>query len=203
MASTARTPPEGRATVTDDPLSLARMRVNRTVPVPLEVGALAGLRAAAAFAGRQLIDVQDHEGSRFLMLGWPDDFDQGAIFGQESWTARQVPPGAQLFLAACIRCCWPSPDQSLYPGDPAPEERVMAALERFSQASSSTEAQRQGVHSAGKRALRFLRACGFLAPDTGDAQIRLGPEIAAWNEADIRPLRDRFDDLPGAEEATG
>ena len=161
--------------MTDDPLSLARIRANRTVPVPSDGGTLAALRAAAAFAGRQLVDVQDQEGNRVLMLGWPDDFDHGAVLGQESWTARQVPPGAQLFLAACIRCCWRSPDESLYPGDPAPEEHVMAALERFSQASSSTEAPRQGAHSAGKRALRLLRACGFLAPDTGDAQIRLGP----------------------------
>jgi hypothetical protein len=186
-----------------DPLSLARMRVNRTVPMPLDGGTLAGLRAAANSAGRQLVDVQDQDGGRFLMLGWPDDFDQGAVFAQESWTARQAPPGALMVLAGCIRCCWPSPDRSLYPGEPVPEERVMAALERFSRASPSPGTQQQRSRSAWRRALRLLRACGFLALDEGDLQIRLGPEIATWGEADIRYLRDRYDDLPSADEVAG
>jgi hypothetical protein len=186
-----------------DPMSLARMRVNRKVPVPLDGSVLEGLRVAASSAGRQLVDMQDHDGRRFLMLGWPDDFDQGAVFGQESWTARQASPGSLLVLAACIRCCWPSPDESLYPGEPASEELVMTALERFSRASSSPGTQRRRSRSAWRRALRLLRACGFLAPDEGDFQIRLGPEIAMWCEADIRHLRDRYDDFPGTDEVAG
>jgi hypothetical protein len=182
-----------------DPLSLARMRVNRTVPVPLDVTALAALRGAADFAGRQVIDLAGHDGIRVLMLGWPDDFDQGGVFGQESWSTRQAPPSVLLTLAACIRCCWPSPEESPYPGEPAPEERIMAALERFTHADRDSGAPGRGARPAWKSALRFLRACGFLAPDEGNSQVRLGPEIAAWSEADIRQLRDRYGDLPGAD----
>jgi hypothetical protein len=180
------------------PLALARIRASRIIPVPQDRVALGSLQDAASSAGRQLVDVQGCDGSRSLTLGWPDDFDQGAILGQDTWTGRQAPPGALLVLAACIRCCWGSADESLYPGKPAAEERVMEALERFTRGSSSLGMQGQRLRSGWKSGLRFLRACGFLASDEGDFQIRLGPEIATWSQADMRQLRDRYDDLPGA-----
>jgi len=186
-----------------DPLSLARMRVNRTAPVPLEVSGLAAMRGAADSAGRRIIDLAGQDGNRVLVLSWPNDFDQGGVFGQESWSARQAPPSVLLTLAACIRCCWPSPEESPYPGVPAPEERIMAALELFTRTGRDSVAPGRGARPAWKSALRLLRACGFLAPDEGSSQVRLGPEIAAWSEADIRQLRDRYGDLPGADGDSG
>ena len=56
-----------------------------------------------------------------------------------------------------------------------------------------------GTRAARSRALRLLRASGFLEPDGNDGLVRLGPEIAAWGDRDIQRLRDRFEDLPGAQ----
>jgi hypothetical protein len=181
-----------------DPLSMARMRVNRTAPVPLDASALSALREAADFGGRRVIDVQLHDGTRVLMLGWPADCDPAGIFGEEPWSARQATPSVLLTLAASLRCCWRSPDEPVYPGEAVPEEHVLEALEQFTHAGRGPRASGQGARPAWKGALRSLRACGLLAPDEGDHKIRLGPEIAKWGDAEIRQIRDRYDDLPGA-----
>ena len=181
-----------------DPLLLARMRATRITPVPLDASALSALRVAADLAGRQVIDVLDRSGGRVLMLGWPTECDPASIFGPDIGSARPAPPSVLLTLAACIRCCWQSTDEPLYPGCAVAEERVLDALERFTRSGSEPGALRQAARPAWKSALRYLRACGFLAPDQRDLQVRLGPEIAVWNDADLRQLRDRYEDLPGA-----
>jgi hypothetical protein len=180
-----------------DPLSLARMRACRTMPVPAEGSELAALLAATNVAGRRLIDVQGYGDGRVLMLGWPSDVDPASALSVDEEHVRHAAPSVLLTLAACIGCCWPSPDEPLFPGNAVPEEQVLGALRRFTRPNRSPDLSRNGRLSAWKGALRFLRACGLLGPDTGDSLIRLGPEVAAWGDAEIRQLMDRYDDLPG------
>lgn len=181
-----------------DPLSLARIRTRRTTPVPPDGSVLSALHAAADVAGRRLVDVQGQGDRRVLMLGWPADVDPASGLSGNEENTRHAPPSVLLTLAACIGCCWPSPEVPLFPGDPVPEERVLAALARFTRADRPSELLGHGSRPAWKRALRFLRACGFLAPENGDSVIQLGPEVAAWGDVEIRQLRDRYGDLPGA-----
>jgi hypothetical protein len=180
-----------------DPLLLARMRACRTMPVPADGTKLAVLRAATNAAGRPLIDVQGYGDGRVLMLGWPSDVTPASALRVDEEHARHAAPSVLLTLAACIGCCWPSPGDPLLPGQPVPEEQVLEALGRFTRPSRSPGLPGNGSLSAWKGALRFLRACGLLGPDAGDSLIRLGPEVAAWGDAEIRQLRDRYDDLPG------
>jgi hypothetical protein len=179
-----------------DPLSLARMRARRTMPVPTDESGLTALMAASDAAGRRLLDLQDCGDGRVLMLGWASDVQPASALSVDEENARQAPPSVLLTLAACIGCCWPSPDQPLFPSHPVPEKQVLEALGRFTR-PEFLGLSGNGSLSAWKGALRFLRACGLLGPDTDDSLIRLGPEVAAWGDAEIRQLRDRFDDLPG------
>lgn len=180
-----------------DPLSLARMRARRTMPMPTDGSGLAALLAATNAAGRRLIDVEGYGDGRVLMLGWPADVDPAGALSVDEENARHAAPSVLLTLASCIGCCWPSLDEPLFPGIPVPEEQVLEALSRFTRPRRSIGLSGSGSLSAWKGALRFLRACGLLGPDTGDSLIRLGPELAAWGDAEIRQLRDRYDDLPG------
>jgi hypothetical protein len=173
------------------------MRACRTIPVPADGSELAALLAAVGAAGRRLIDVQGCGDGRVLMLGWPCHVDPASALGVYEEHVRHAAPSVLLTFAACLGCCWPSPDKPLFPGNPVPEEQVLEALGRFTRPSRSTGLPGNGSLSAWKGALRFLRACGLLGPDTGDSLIRLGPEVAAWGDAEIRQLRDRYDDLPG------
>src|SRR5208283_1584444 len=84
-----------------DPLSLARMRASRTVPMPMDQADLQALREAADAAGRRLIEVQAHNGRRHLMLGWPADVDPASALSAAGQEARTATPATLLPLAAC------------------------------------------------------------------------------------------------------
>ena len=112
---------------------------------------------------------------------------------------RQVTPSVLLVLAACLGCCWPPGQDRPYPGVPAPETEVLEALDRFTQGPGTARPVAGGTRAARSRALRLLRASGFLEPAGSDGLVRLGPEIAAWGDRDIQRLRDRFEDFPGVQ----
>jgi hypothetical protein len=174
-----------------DPLALARLRACRTVPMPLDANSLALLEEAATAAGRRLLDVALPGGGRCLMLGWPTEVDPVTAVGLAGEEASGPRPAAFLVLAAAIGCCWPSGDEPLLPGVPSTQAEILMALARFTQKDSI-----QGSGPSWKRAITFLRACGFLAVGLDPASVRLGPEIIRWDDADVRHLRDRHDDLP-------
>lgn len=180
-----------------DPLALARLRACRTIPVPLDASGLALLEEAVTAAGRCLLDVTPPDGGRCLMLGWPAEVDPIVALGLAGEEPSGPRPAAFLVLAAAIGCCWPSGDEPLLPGVPATQAEVLAALARFTQKESI-----QGSSPSWKRAIAFLGACGFLAVGPDPASIRLGPEIIRWDDADVRHLRDRHDDLPAPERST-
>ena len=91
-----------------DPLALARIRAQRTIPAPARETDLAALRIAAHRAGRQLLDVPEHGRGRRFLLGWPDGIDVPAAASAREDGVRQVTPSVLLVLAACLGCCWPS-----------------------------------------------------------------------------------------------
>lgn len=178
------------------PLALARMRALRTVRVPFDPGEFSALESAAQLAARRIIGVVDGDGVRALMLGWAPEYDPGSVFGAERGYLRDASPTALLILAACIRCCWPDPSESLYPGCAATEDEVLDALERFTNSAGSGEASQNAVRRVRKGAIRQLRGYGLLAPESDDGTVRLGPEIATWSDPDVSQLRSRYDDLP-------
>jgi hypothetical protein len=185
--------------IMSDPLALARIRAQRSIPAPARETDLTALRIAAQRAGRQLLDVPEHGGGRRFLLGWPDDIDAPAATGAREDGARQVTPSVLLVLAACLGCCWPSGQDGPYPGLSVPETEILEALDRFTQGPGTPRPVAGGTRAARSRALRLLRATGFLEPGGDDGRVRLGPEIAAWSDRDIQRLRDRFEDLPGVQ----
>jgi hypothetical protein len=161
--------------------------------VPLDASGLTLLEEAATAAGRHLLDVALPDGGRCLMLGWSTEVDPITALG----LAEDVPgprPAALLVLAAAIGCCWPAGDEPLLPGLPASQAEILAALARFTRKDST-----QGSGPSWKRAITFLRACGFLTVGSDPASVWLGPEVIRWDDADVRHLRDRHDDLPAPE----
>jgi hypothetical protein len=177
-----------------DPLALARLRACRTVSVPLDASALALLEEAAIAAGRCILDVALPDGGRCLMLGWPAEVDPVSALGLAGEETSGPRPTVLLVLAAALGCCWPADGEPLLPGVPATQAEVLAALARFTQKDTI-----RGSSPSWKRAITFLRDCGFLAADPDPASVRLGTEVIRWDDADVRHLRDRHDDLPAPE----
>jgi hypothetical protein len=171
------------------------------MPVPDSPAELNALRIATDRAGRRLVDVSGAEGVPAVALGWQDG-DEPAVLQPLAEIYRHAAPTVQLVLAACLRCCWPDPDQPLYPGQTATEAQVFRALDGLSARSRSSDLEEasNGVHASRKSALRVLRACAFLTPDTGDGAIRLGPAIAQWTPAEVAELRRGHHLLPGPDE---
>jgi hypothetical protein len=180
-----------------DPLELARIRARRTIPAPARETDLTALRIAAHRAGRQLLDVPEHGSGRRFLLGWPDGIDAPAAASAREDGVREVAPSVLLVLAACLGCCWPSGQDRPYPGVSVPETDILRALDRFTQGPGTPRPVAGGTRVARSRALRLLRASGFLESGGSDGLVRLGPEIAAWGDRDIQRLRDRLQDLPG------
>jgi hypothetical protein len=185
-----------------DPLMLARMRAQRTIPAPGRESELTALRIAVQGAGRRLLDVPEHDGGRRFLLGWPDGIDAPVAASAKEDGIRQASPSVLLVLAACLGCCWPPSADHPYPGVPVPETDVLTALDRFTQGSQTSRSAVGGTRAARARALRLLRASGFLESGGDDGLVRLGPEIATWDAQSVQRLRDRFEDLPAAQDRT-
>ncbi|MEV0088692.1 hypothetical protein [Saccharopolyspora sp. NPDC050642] len=168
----------------DDRLRLAALRARRTSPAPREVEELRQLHAAADGAGRRLVEVRSQDDRSELVMGWLQD---NALTPDDPGGPTKPSVGETLVLVACLRACWPDPDEPLYPGGTTTVAEIGVALEPL------------GVKGTGvTRALNSLRARGFLAADTADDIIRLGPEIALWREADAAVLRREYRQLPTA-----
>ncbi|MFF2023472.1 hypothetical protein ACFVW2_16970 [Streptomyces sp. NPDC058171] len=181
-----------------DPYLLARARALRTVAVPADRTELTRLRRAVDDVERRLVDiVAAPDGIQELMVGWAADVEPASGALGDSDVHRTASAVRLVTLACCIRHCWPDPSQPLYPGQPAPQEDVIAALTPL----QDTLAPRDSAALLGQTghfltALRFLRACGHLAADVGDGMIRLGPMVALWSERDVAELRSGYNVLP-------
>jgi hypothetical protein len=185
-----------------DGYALARIRVLGLAPVPASPADVDTMRIAANRAGRRLVHLSGADGALAVALGWQEGDEPAVLQEPLVDIYRHASPTVQLVLAACVRCCWPDPDQPLYPGETATEAQVFRALDSLGtrMLSADLEEANNGVHRARKSALRVLRACAFLASDTSDGAIRLGPAIAQWTPADIAELRRGHDFLPSPDE---
>jgi hypothetical protein len=180
-----------------DPYLLARNRALRTVPVPVDRAELTRLRRAVEDVERRLVDVVTPDGTQELMTAWAPDVEPASGALGDSDVHRTASAVRLVTLAACIRHCWPDPSQPLYPGQPATQEDVIASLAPLRDIlAPQTGMAALGQTSHFLTALRFLRACDYLAPETGDATIRLGPMVALWSERDVAELRSGYDVLP-------
>ncbi|WP_410598432.1 hypothetical protein [Amycolatopsis sp. lyj-90] len=164
-----------------NPLIVAQLRVWRLMRMPEEETAVAALRAAATAAGRRLVEVRGSAGVHGLTLAWQQESpltskDPG---GPPGGTERDI-----IAFAACLRLCWPDPDEPLLPGVASTVGAVRDALKPLGV---------QQVVSAVNR----LSAWGFLEMDLGDGTIRLGPAVATWPDAEIAQLRRQHATLPG------
>ncbi|MFC0541904.1 hypothetical protein [Kutzneria chonburiensis] len=166
----------------DDRVRLAALRASRTLPMPEDVDELAEVRVAAARAGRRLVETSSRDGAPELALGWQQD---NALTPDDPGGPPKPTEGEILALAACLRACWPDPDEPLYPGATALVSDIAAALRPL------------GI-SGVTRSLNRLVVLGFVLVDSGT--VRLGPDVAFWRDADIASLRREHHQLPAARE---
>ncbi|WNO76944.1 hypothetical protein [Streptomyces sp. AM8-1-1] len=178
----------------EDAYLLAWARAVRVVPLGA-ADALSVLRRAADDVQRRLVEVEvaDRQG---VMVRWAPDVEPVSGVVGDPLTHREATQSQLLTLGAAVRLCWLDPEQPLYPGGAVTEEDMLAAC-----APPGDGLPREGMaliaqRSAYRRALRVLRACGYLAADVGDGMVRLGPMAAAWSERDVDELRRGYDLLP-------
>lgn len=181
-------------------LALARLRASRTMRRPDDGRQLRALTAATARAGRTLVDVRTADGRPGLALGWHEGFEP-AVDPDRQVVHRHLSTLAVLTFAACLRACWPSRDADPYPGVPAREDTVLAALAALGTLKDHGLGDEEMAERRRKGALRELRAVGLLEP--GRDEVRLGPVVAAWAPGDVAALRRAWDRLPAAPAAPG
>jgi hypothetical protein len=162
----------------DDRVALAALRASRVLPADRFDGT--ALAAAARTAGRSIARYVRPDGVETVVLGYaqPSPLDPDVSGGPQSAT-----PVPLLVLAACLRLCWPDPDEPLLPGDATSVYAVKRAL-------ATLEVQRV------EQAVNRLRGTGHLVYGPGRGTLRLGPEIALWTDIDIDALRREYHRLP-------
>jgi hypothetical protein len=181
------------AELSEGAVALARLRAARVQARPQDLPTMRSLRAAAARAGRTLVEVATDRGPS-LLLGWldgsePVDQDDGGV------QRRHPSPTVLLTFAACLRACWPDPSEEPYPGRAVTERQVLAALAALTIPGAATPGEEAGgAERHHKSALRLLRAAGLLDPEA--PEVRLGPVVALWPASDVATLRRFHDRLP-------
>lgn len=144
-------------------------------------------------AGRVLVEARMDDRPA-LVLGWQDGSEP--VAGADTGVTRHHPSANVLLVfAACLRVCWPVPDDDPYPGQSTSHTKVLATLAALGSTHAAVlPGQHGGAGSQFKGALRMLRATGLLDADPG--HICLGPAVALWTEADLAAWRRIYDRLP-------
>jgi hypothetical protein len=178
---------------TEGAIALARLRAARMLPRPEDHATLEAIRTSVARAGRTLVEARA-DSRPVLMLGWQDGSEP--VAGEGTGVIRHSPSSNVLLaFAACLRACWPRPDDDPYPGRAVTETEVLATLAALSSTQGIVLPGRGGgAERQYKGVLRLLRATGLLDADPG--RIRLGPVVALWPASDIATLRRIHDRLP-------
>ncbi|WP_326731897.1 hypothetical protein [Streptomyces phaeochromogenes] len=184
----------------DGAYALARARALRVVPVPTAEEGLSRLQGAVDDVERRLVEVAPVGGPGGLLIAWAHDVDPSGSSTGDGQTHREATPSLLLTLGACLRACWPDPDQPPYPGIAAVEKAVLAALVLPDEGPVRQGIAQHAPFNPFRRALRMLRACAWLEPDLHDGRVRLGPMVAAWTERDIDELRRSYPLLPSSVE---
>ncbi|MGW0853699.1 hypothetical protein [Streptomyces sp. NPDC002690] len=180
----------------DDAYLLARARALRVVPVPDEADVLQRLGRAAEAVERRLVALAAGDGAEGFLVVWGQDVELAGAGQERSGTHREASPSVLLMLGACLRACWTDVEQAPYPGTAAAEEDVIAAVVPPDAVTVRAGIAHYAPTAPYRKALRMLRACGYLAADAGDGMVRLGPVVAAWPERDVDELRRGYPVLP-------
>lgn len=163
----------------DDRVWLAALRASGTLERPHEGAVITARVAAATRAGRTLVPV-DVSGEPRWTMTWSENIAPEP----EPAGGPGIPsPNPVIVLAACVRACWPDPAQPLYPGVATTIEHLAEVVAAF------------GVIQV-TRAVNRLVGWGYLIMDADVGEVRLGPRVAVWPEADIAELRSEYDLLP-------
>ncbi len=174
---------------------LARARAERVVADEADVGVL---HRAVPDVGLRAVAVVGPAGSGAVLVRWGSDVEPVSGVLTDPDTHRVATPSQLLVLGAALRLCWSEPSRVPYPGDAVAEAEVIAACAAPGSESLLAESGQGGQTAAYRRALRELRAFGYLAVDRGDGLVRLGPMVAAWGERDVDELRRGYGCLPCA-----
>jgi hypothetical protein len=165
-------------------VQLARLRAGRVVSLDPDEYAQAYRQAETL--GRRLIEVGRRGRMRLCLLAWADGAAPSA--GDERYEARGLTPIPLVAFACCLRLCWPDPTEPLYPGKETSEAAVLKLARTLTPADTH-------VKSAIRR---LLPGVGLTAFDQATHQVRLGPEVAGYDEVELAAFRRLHAQLPGA-----
>lgn len=168
---------------TPDPTrqELARLRAEGAGRI--DMPAAPRLQAGAARAGRSLV-LSRLGDDQVALLGW--------ALGSEPLDDDPSSGPSPLLVhtfTACLGSCWRHRDAHPWPGQPAIEADVIAAL-----AEARGEELSPTILGKVRSAMILLRASMWLDPTARG--IQLGPRVAAWSEGQVDVLREAFDRLP-------
>jgi hypothetical protein len=108
-----------------------------------------------------------------------------------SATAVEQPNDTARVLAACLRCCWPEPNGSPWPGVAASWEQVTAVFR------SITDSRDERVSNIALVAgVRRLAGSQWLLWSESTRQVRLGPRVAGWSDPELSTLRELWRLIP-------
>ncbi|MEU6246048.1 hypothetical protein [Glycomyces sp. NPDC047010] len=112
-------------------------------------------------------------------------------------TLERPTESAQV-LACALRCCWPSPQEPIWPGRPARLDDVISMYLQVNRGKTADYARRAVLP-----ALRRLDWTAWLQYRSGAELVRLGPQVGAWNDFDLNTLRDLWRMMPVPEGSGG
>lgn len=172
---------------------LARARAGRIVA---DEGDAVVLRQAVSDVELRAVGVVGPEGTSAVLVRWGLDVEPVSGVLTDPDTHRGATSSQLLVLGAALRLCWSDPSRMPYPGGAVADREVIAACAVPGSEWVPGESVQGGQTAAYRRALRELRAFGYLAGDRGDGLVRLGPMVAAWSERDVAELRRGYGCLP-------
>jgi hypothetical protein len=112
----------------------------------------------------------------------------GSVVEQPNDTAR--------VLAAVLRCCWADPTGPIWPGAVACWPAVTSVFRAFADRDEGA------FRRAAVAAVRRLHGSGWVLWDEPGQQVRLGPRVATWSQADLTVLREVHRQMPPPAPAT-
>jgi len=106
-------------------------------------------------------------------------------------TAVEQPNDTARVLAACLRCCWPEPSGSPWPGVPASWEQVTSVFRTI------TDNRDERVSNIALVAgVRRLAGASWLRWSERTREVRLGPRVAGWRDPELSTLRELWRLIP-------
>ena len=166
-------------------LQLARLRAGRVVALEPDEYTHACRQAEAL--GRRLVEIERQGRARLCLLAWAEGTAPSAP--DERYELRQLTAIPLLTFACCLRLCWPDPSECPYPGRETSEAAVLKLARKLTPAETH-------VKSAIRRT---LPAIGLTEFDEATRRVRLGAEVACYDEGELAALRRLHGQLPGGD----